>query len=264
MSTEEKKVASVEYDHKEAFLGMDLHTMMSSIDLDKKFKTLFEDTFADFVGFRPAWNMNNGRFTLSAFFVQKEFKDGVKTAFTMQKQDKSAALTARIKRMQNIASNASFFELSEDAKNAFKDYMAIEAKDVSGKNIRWDNNDVVCQLGDPVQGQIGMSKTYNVIHYIDPLPLLRTLYGEKADMVDGYDDDGNPLVREVDVDYDIAVLGIQTNINAMNGVQEPNVMATGITNKPVVLDIHQVNSKGMQAISKSLGIQYRNALGIDE
>lgn len=274
-----KGKAKIEIVNHPEFPLTDRGTTMSTIEMDKQFKLLIGSVFEDIFGVRPSWNLATGRLTVSLFFDQAKHSPDAITAFKVNAVDGSTGGLDRINRFFNLNAATSMFYLTDEAKEALAPFMADDAKNRDG-SIRWESLDVVTQAQDNVSS-FGMSKAYNVINYLNPVALLKAIYGDKAKGI-GTDDEGNYSIVERDVDYTIEIKGIQipqnngyNNSMLFNDIYNPQfqmsqaqmyneIMNKVIITDPLILKIYQIDTAGTEAASNNLGIRYQNNLKIDQ
>ena len=268
--------AKIKVNNHPEFPATDSGTVMSTIDMDKMFKSLIGGIFKDTFGLRPSWNLVTNRLTVSAYFDQgKQNPDDI-VAFKMNGIDGHASGYSRIAQLNNLQTSSSMFTLTDDAKEALAPFMADEAKNRDG-SIRWNDLDVVAQAVDP-NSSYGQNKVYNVIHFLNPVALLNAIYGDEAKVVET-DKDGVDTIVKHNVAYTIEVLGIQiNNTNSFNTpfqyyadpmLQQQNPMSYDQVIKQIVVDpcivrISQIDAEGVERATGRLGLRYRNSLGIDQ
>ena len=277
--TDQGNLIGVAEEHKLVFPTL-RHTMVtSSIELDGTFAQIFKSAYDDFTGFRPCRDRQTGRFYLTACFEQKQYPENASTAFEFGVKQKESTGFERIQSLYRMTTEGNRFHLTDEAKKEIGRFVGIEGRD-RNKDVLWNSAEVVSQLGDP-QTSFGMpSKTYNVINYIDPVILLKEVYGTKAKVYVG-DENDVPQIETHLVEYEINVLGPLATPQYMEkemqrfalinqyyqfGQKVPDELMYNMDRycyDPVKLMVHQVDGKVMETAAASVGYHYRNQLGID-
>lgn len=219
----------------------------SSDKLCKDARPLFS-VFGDFVGFGVNFNQLNGLFTMSAYFKQVDESDTGFKAFSRDitsKSDQSRGIQ-RIQRFDRVASEGNKFHLEDDAAEMIAPFMHRTVYTNNGE-VNWDRNGVVTTRA--IQSSFAAPITYSVINFIDPIKILREMYGAKANVYVG-NSDGAPVIEEREVSYQIFVMGSIASMtpNPYGGPMQENPEG------PFKLDIRQVDVNETHKAAKEVGL----------
>lgn len=175
---------------------------MSSDDFCKIAKPLF-GVFEDFVGFGVYLDTNSNIpiLTMSAFFKQVD-DAGDFQAFSRDVNGKNNQNSGiqRLQRFERVAAEGNKFHISDTAKEMIAPFMHPKALTNKG-DVNWDKAGVITYRAS--QSAFSAPITYSVINYIDPIKILREIYGSKANIYTANDADGKPIINEKEVGYQI-------------------------------------------------------------
>ena len=217
---------------------------MSSDDFCKTAKPLF-GVFGDFVGFGVYLDTsaNMPVLTMSAFFKQVD-DAGDFQAFSRDvtgKNDQNSGIQ-RIQRFDRVAAEGNKFHLNDEAKEMIAPFMHPKALTNKGE-VNWDRAGVVTYRAS--QSAFSAPITYSVINYIDPIKILREIYGSKANIYVGNDVNGNPVVEAKEVGYQIIPMPMA------NGAGQ---MLQAGPEGPFNLYINQVDLENAHSAAVAVGI----------
>ena len=181
---------------------------------------LFKAVFSDFEGF-GVWldidpTSNRQILTMSAFFNQykddKNLDPDKYRAFSYDGKGKDGKESgfARINRFERIAEEGNKFHITDEAKDMIAPFMHPRALTNKGE-VNWDRTGVVTYRAS--QSGFGYSApiTYSVVNFIDPVKILREIYGAKAEIYVGKGNDGVPVTELKDVAYQILAFPVLNN-----------------------------------------------------
>ena len=221
----------------------------SSDKLCKDAKPLFGLVFGDFVGFGVNFNTLTGLFTMSAYFKQVDDAGDAFQAFSRDVTGKGGDQNSgiqRIQRFDRVASEGNKFHLNDDAAEMIAPFMHRAALTNNGE-VNWKMAGVITTRA--IQNTFSAPVTYSVINFIDPIKILREMYGAEADIYVGKDNAGNPVTEKKEVSYQILVMGsIATTPNPYGVQQQDNPEG------PFKLDIRQVDVDSVHAAAKEVGL----------
>lgn len=235
----------------------------TTAELDKKLGLLFKSTFADFYGLRPEYNFNTNRLTLAACFTHQAFNGGERVAFRPNNFKNGSDINGyeRVSNFYLAINEGNKFHITEDAMDAIEPFIAFEARERSNGEVNWKANGLITEESENGTNNFLMDynrKTFSVIHFIDPIAMIKEIYGTSVNVYVGNDDSGNPMIEEHEVDYDIHVLGI-----VPNQYETMQQVYSGITRAKLRLDIRQFDKEEMKKSAAAIGMVYNNNLGYD-
>ncbi len=219
---------------------------MSSDDFCKTAKPLFGTVFGDFVGFGVYLDTSAAMpvLTMSAFFKQVDDAGDAFQAFSRDvtgKNDQNSGIQ-RIQRFERVASEGNKFHLNDEAKEMIAPFMHVKALNHKGEVV-WDRAGVVTYRAS--QSAFSAPITYSVINYIDPIKILREIYGSKANIYVGNDESGNAVIEEKEVAYQIIPMPMA------NGAGQ---MVQAGPEGPFNLYINQVDLENAHSAAVAVGI----------
>lgn len=221
--------------------------LTTSDELCRMAKMIFQN-FEDYYGTVAV--INNGVLTLSVHFAQIENRnDGAYYAFepngSLNGANKESGLR-RIKQFDRTVTEGNKFSITENGKSAMGKFMSRQAKDQNG-NVKWNALGVITQYSD-AQLFGGTPILCNVINLVDPIAVLKELYGEEARLLTSIDEDGNAVLEETPVDYEILVLS-SLQVPGINGA-----LNTPSNEGPFKIDIRQINKKQLKKSAQQVGM----------
>ncbi len=211
----------------------------TSDDFCKTANPLFE-VFGDFVGFGVYLDTSTNipLLTMSAFFKQVD-DAGDFQAFSRDvtgKNDQNSGIQ-RIQRFDRVASEGNKFHLNDEAKEMIAPFMHAKVLTNKGE-VNWDRTGVVTYRAS--QSAFSAPVTYSVVNYIDPIKILREIYGSMANIYLG-----NGETAEKEVGYQIIPMPMA------NPTGQP--MQSG-PEGPFQLYITQVDLKNAHQAAVAVGI----------
>lgn len=229
----------------------------SSTEMIKWFKPLFS-VFEDFAGFRSNWNTQTNQFYLSACFIQGDYAPDACVAFrpNVVKGSKSSGW-ARVNSFNRATREGNRYHLQDEVRDAIGKYIGMLGRN-RDRSINWENRNIVSQICDNPNTM--NPRTYNLINFIDPILLLKEIFGSEVSMNTGTDAEGNAIFEDHAVEYGIIVTGpLELNSQFPQQIQITN---TPIVNIPVKLQITQVDGKELEDSAAAIGMQYTSTLYI--
>ena len=237
----------IDQDSKLTFPTLAYSALTSTDELCRMAKVIFQN-FADYYGISVNFNQNNGALTLSVHFAQIENQDPDKYyAFEPNgtfKGNKESGLR-RIQQFEKTVTEGNKFTLSENGKSAMAKYMSKNARDQKG-DVKWGALGLITQYSETPFG--GQTVVCNVINFVSPIAVLRELYGDKARVLESVDENGQAVLTEVEVDYEI---------NVLQSLQQPNMygaLTTPPNEGPFKIDIRQINKVQLKKAAKEVGV----------
>ena len=223
---ESKEKFSITVESKEPFPAVAKQDITTSTRLGHLFSKLF-DVFEDFEGVKIEVNAY-GQIGVAAYFRHADFGNDALVAFCRDEKDPSKNDTMeRIRRQRRIREEGVKFYPTKEAKEAFEDFLLPNIK--NQKSIDW--NRIVADETNPTP--YGTAEVLSKIQFIDPVALLREIYGTKNDA--GHD-----------CDYKIDVISSKHSI----GVPE------------YIFSVTTMDRDETDRAARDSGIVVTNALGI--
>lgn len=240
----------VDQDSKAVFPTL-AYSNLTSTDTLCKMATQIFSVYADFYGCIVNYNATNSQLTLCAHFAQMEnLEDGKIYAFEptgVLKGNSTESGLRRIQKFERTVSEGNKFTLTEDGKSGLAKFMTRGTRNEKGE-VKWGSIGLVTQYADPAPFG-GQSVTCNVVNNISPIAILRELYGDKAKLLSGIDENGNAIIEDTDVEYEIVVISSLAQ-PGYNGMMQP--AADG----PFKIDIRQISKKRLQESAKEVGVNF--------
>ena len=255
MSEEMKVTAEAEKEVFEIFVDQDnkaifptlAYSNLTSSDILIQMASSILSVYADYYGCVVNFNPSSGQLTLCAHFAQIEYlEDGKIYAFEptgVLKGTNTQSGLRRIQQFERTVSEGNKFSITEDGKSGLAKFMTRGTKNEKGE-VRWGLTGMITQYSNPAPfgGQV---VTCNVVNNISPIAILRELYGDKAKILSGIDDNGQAIIDNVDVDYEIVVI---------SSLQQPGYASQQNVNEgPFKIDIRQISKKRLQESAKEIG-----------
>lgn len=250
-------MAAIQVTEKAVFPATAQSWNCTSDDLCSSLHGLFGEPFKDFFGFSCELNLQTRRLLMNAVFMQTDRRENC--AF-MANTDANGNLSPneRITRItsQNPRNNA--FKMTKDAQEMIEPFMdpMFKKRNLEGKNIvDWNDARIRSQQCQPNNNLYGNNQVYEVIHGIDPILLLKEIYGSKVDLVSK--DDNESTVRKK-VTYMIMVLGTSGRVqNSPFTLGSPTIIGT------FLLDIKMIVDNRFKHFWKSAGFEQTGILGVN-